>query len=429
MPQGGKQVRYKMKASESIEKFAPSLRMYANFAKRTITDICKNIGPREAGTQAELDAQNYLAEKVGDAADEVRQEEFEISHRAFLGWPRISGIIMLIATAITAVDYYVFKDVEFSPWIMLVAALLVLFMLVGEFLMYRKVTDAFFPKWTSHNTYCIRKPKGEVKKRIIMAGHSDSSMEWLPTHLGGKFLLYFWLGYPVVGLFITLILTVINIVHDGDLRWTMILSFIIAPAFVLIMFFMNNRICVDGANDNLTGCMMGAAVIKFMGDNDIRFENTEVIAMFSGSEEEGLRGAKAAAKLHPEWKDPNVETVFIAYDTITDYDDMGIYYRDMTMTVRQDERACCLMEKGCENADIKVSRELLFFGASDAAACGQAGIPSICFAAMNPGPPKYYHTRDDKADILNLKTLEKGIQIALETTFAFDEQGLKTNYD
>lgn len=403
--------------------------MYANFAKRTITDICKNIGPREAGTQAELDAQNYLAEKVGDAADEVKQEEFTISHRAFLNWPFISGILMLIATAAGLVDYFVFTDIEFSTWIILACSIVVTVMMCGEFLFYKKVTDAFYPKWTSHNTYCIRHAKGEVRKRIIMAGHSDSSMEWRPTHIGGKFMLYIWLGYPVVGLFISLALAIVNIVCDRDLLWTAIISACLVPGFIGIIFFMNYKVCVEGANDNLTGCMMGASVLKFLGDNDIRFENTEVIAMFSGSEEEGLRGAKAAAKLHPEWKDPDVETVFIAFDTITDYDDMGIYYRDMTMTVRQDERACCLMEQGCRNAEIEVSRELLFFGASDAAAVGQSGIPAICFAAMNPGPPKYYHTRDDKTDILNLKTIEKGVQIALETTFLFDEQGLKEKYD
>ena len=46
-----------MKASESIKNFKPSLRMYANFAARNIKKICAEIGPREAGTQAELDAQ------------------------------------------------------------------------------------------------------------------------------------------------------------------------------------------------------------------------------------------------------------------------------------------------------------------------------------------------------------------------------------
>ena len=67
-----------MKASESIPNFKSGLRMYANFAARTIKKVCQEIGPREAGTQAELDAQNFMAAQVGDAADEVKQETFKI---------------------------------------------------------------------------------------------------------------------------------------------------------------------------------------------------------------------------------------------------------------------------------------------------------------------------------------------------------------
>ena len=47
---------------------------------------------------------------------------------------------------------------------------------------------------------------------------------------------------------------------------------------------------------------------------------------------------------------------------------------------------------------------------------------------MNPGPPKYYHTRDDKADILIPKTVEKGLDICLQSLFLYDEQGLKESY-
>jgi Zn-dependent M28 family amino/carboxypeptidase len=201
------------------------------------------------------------------------------------------------------------------------------------------------------------------------------------------------------------------------------------PAYIGLIIFLNYKVCVDGANDNLSGCMMGAAVLKFLGDNDIRFENTEVIAMFSGAEEEGLRGAKAAAKLHPEFKDPNVETVFIAYDTITDYDDMFIYNRDMSGITKHDTRACALVKQGGKLSDVDLKYSIVFAGASDSAAITQAGIPATTFAAMNPGPPKYYHTRDDKADILNLKTIEKGLQIALETVFLFDEKGLQESYE
>ena len=55
-----------------------------------------------------------------------------------------------------------------------------------------------------------------------------------------------------------------------------------------------NRV-VDGANDNLTGCYMGIAILKELHDAGITLENTEVGVILAGSEESGLRGAKACA--------------------------------------------------------------------------------------------------------------------------------------
>ena len=42
------------------------------------------------------------------------------------------------------------------------------------------------------------------------------------------------------------------------------------------------------------------------------------------------------------------ETIFIGYDTMRDYDDMAIYSRDMTGTVKNDIRVCNLMKKAGE---------------------------------------------------------------------------------
>ena len=417
-----------MKANESVEKFKPTLRMYANFAARTIKKICTEIGPRETGSEAELKAQDYMARQVGDSADEVKRDEFKLSPRAFLGWLRIAGILMIIAAAAGVANVFM-PDVFFAPYVAVFSIVLTLIMLVGEFLFYRETIDAFFPKAISHNTYCIRKASGETKRRIVICGHSDSSIEWRFTHLGGRGLLYVAFAYPIIGLLYTIFATVFTAVK-GDVQPVLCwIGLAFVPGYAGLMLFMNYKVKVDGANDNLTGCMAGAAVLKFLGDNGIRFENTEVIAMFSGGEEAGLRGAKAMAKQHPEFKDPNVETVVLAFDTLKDYDYMAIYNKDMSGITSHDKRACALLAEAGKFSEVDLPYAVLFCGASDAAAVTQAGIPAACFAAMYPGPPRYYHTRGDKADILELKTIEKGIEIALNSVFIFDEKGLREKYD
>ncbi len=417
-----------MRANESVKNFYPTMRMYTNFAIRNIRKIVAEIGPREAGTAAELEAQNFMAKQVGDAADEVKQDEFRLSPRAFLGWLRLAGIFMLIATVCGVVNLFIAKDIPYAPIANLVFCGLILLFFIFEFLFYKEFTDPFYPKATSHNTYCIRKADGETKRRIILGGHSDSSLEWMPTHVGGSSFLYFSFAYPLIGLFYNIVISIVHLTSGAEKPVLIWISCVFIPAYIILICFMNGKLCVDGANDNLTGCLTAAAVLKYLGDNNIRFENTEVIAMFSGAEEAGLRGAKAGAKQHPEFRDKNVETVFIALDTLRDYDYMAIYNRDMSGTVKNDDRASALLKKAGEFAGQNIPYAVLFAGATDAAAMTQAGIPSGSFCAMYPGPPKYYHTRDDKVDILEPKTVEKCLELALETVFLFDEQGLKTEY-
>ena len=63
-------------------------------------------------------------------------------------------------------------------------------------------------------------------------------------------------------------------------------------------------------------------------------------------------------------------------------------------------------------------------GATDAAAVTQSGMKAVSIAAMDPAPARYYHTRLDTADNLDIKTIEAVLGVALETAFLFDEKGL-----
>lgn len=420
-----------MKAQDSVKNFYPTLRMYTNFAVRTVKKVCAQYGPREAGSEAEYNAQKFMVEQVGDAADTSMEDSFRLSPRAFLGWLRLAGIFLLIATACNILNLFVLREIPYGPVAALVLGGLIILILLFEFLFYKEFTDPFYKKATSHNLYCVRKPTGEVKRRIILAGHADSSIEWMPTHVGGAKFLYFTFLYGILGLIYQIAVSVLSLVNN-EMAVLPVLMFVgcaFIPGHVLLICFMNYKICVDGANDNLSGCMTAAAVMKFMGDNNLRFENTELVVMFSGAEEAGLRGAKAAVKQHPEFADKAVETVFVGLDTIKDYNDMAIYYKDMTGTVKQSPAACALVKAAGKECELDLEYAVLFAGATDAAAMTQGGIPAVGFCAMNPGPPRYYHTRDDKVDIMEPKTIEKTLELALKTAYLFDEQGLKEAYD
>ena len=414
-----------MKPQDCGPQYKSKLRESANFAAWTIRKVCKDIGPRPSGSEEELKAEKFIAEKTGKAADEVKTESFTIAREAFFGWEKIDSVCLIIATLCLIFN---------MAAVALALAVVSIVCLMMEFLFYKEFLDRFFKKQTSHNTILTRKPTGEVKRRIIFAGHADSSYEWRYTHLGGAPMMYFSYIYPAVGLGWVTVFSIVSIIQGGafapsvsGIDWYAWASLVFVPAYIMLYFAINYKLCVDGANDNLTGCLVSAAVLKFMDDNDVRFENTEVVAFLSGSEEAGLRGTKDYAKRHAD-ELKEVETMFVALDTFKDYDDMFIYNRDMSGLTKHDDRCCKLLKKAAQNAGIDMKYSVIFAGASDAAAMTQAGIPSVSLAAMNPGPPKYYHTRDDKADILDLKTIEKGIEIAIEAAYIFDEKGLCDNY-
>lgn len=410
-----------MKVEESVRNYASSVRMYTNYTVREIKKICKEIGPRIAGSEAEHKAHDYLAKQMETCCDEVKVEEFTVAREALMSFIRICGLLIAVSMVFCFVNI---------PVVSLVLSVIAVICLVFEFGMYKKFYDFLFKKYTSHNAIGVRKAAGETKQRIIFSGHVDSSHEWTFTRLGGAPLLYVAGVWAVLGMFYTVAYSVIatfelcpeNVITT--LRYILI-GFV--PGIICAIVFINFRITVEGANDNLTGAVGSIAIAKFLKDNDIRFENTEVVCMASGSEESGLRGAKDYAKRHHD-ELTDIPTIFVGLETFRDYKNISICKRDLSGTVSMDERVCRLIKKAGEDAGVKLPYISVYLGASDAAAIQQSGVPAVTLSAMNPGPPRYYHTRGDTAENMDMKTVEKCLDIALRTLFIYDEQGLKEEY-
>ena len=411
-----------MKAQDSVKNYPSALREMTNFSVRGIKKICKDVGPRPAGSEQEHEAQKLMAAELDGACDKVEIEPFDVHPGAFLGWILTDGIMM-----IAAIVLFFFG---MSAIALALCALSLIFAIV-EFLLYKKLLDPFFPKKTSHNVVAVRKPKGEVRRRIIFSGHADSANEWRFTYYGGSKLLVPIIGLSFVGILLGLVLGIwavaaghaFSAADSGALNVMRYVFLAWIPILFTALFFENKKRPVMGANDDLTGCFISMAVVKYMQQHDIRFENTEVWVVLTGSEEAGLRGAKAFCKAHKN-ELSDVETVFVGLDTIRDYDFAAVYSRDLTGTVKNDAGACTLVKEAAKQTGLDLPYKSVFFGATDAAAVTQAGMKAVSVAAMDPAPAKYYHTRLDTADNLDIKTVEAVLGVALETAFLFDEKGL-----
>lgn len=424
-----------MNPSESVKNYPSERRMYANYVMKNVKNICKNIGPRPSGSAKELEAQEFMAADLRTSCDEVNIEPFTLHPWAFMGWIQVVVVCSVLAAAMLFMTN--FEPFENYKYILLgagvVLELIAVFFVVTEFLLYKETLDVFAPKKTSHNVVAVRRCTGEVKRRIIFSGHADSAPEWRFTYWGGPKLIIPAVAAGLIGVVITaaadivaLVLTVTGTAGDSKVVWILsIVSVCFIPVFLFNLLFYNNKRVVEGANDNLTGCLCAMAAARFLQDKDIRLENTEVWILCTGSEEAGLRGAKAFCKAHgKEFKEDGVETVFFGLDTVRDFDYMAVYHKDMTGIVHNDPQVSKLIKEGAALAGYDLPYKTVSLGSSDAAAVTQAGIKASCFAAMDPAPARYYHTRLDTRDNLDLKTIEAGVDIVLHTLFLYDEKGL-----
>ena len=412
-----------MKASEGIQNYKAKVKECVNYCVKEIKYVCKESGGRESGSPAERKAQEHMADELRKYTDSVELEEFDLHPKAFMGWVIIVGLCMIASVILYNLGFAL---------VSLILTLVGAVCMIAEFLMYKEFLDPFFPKRTSANVIAIRKPEGEVKRRIIFNGHCDSAYEWRYTYLGGGHLLVAVIAIAIVGLVVTLVCEIAALATGHAMTafeggfWKVMgyVQLVWIPSYISILFFTHWKLVVPGANDNLTGCVNAMAVMKYLSDNDIRFENTEVRAVLTGSEEAGLRGAKAYAKRHKE-ELLATETVVLGLDTFRDLKDLAVYDRDLSGTLKHDKQAKELVKNAASNCGLDLPYASIYIGACDAAAFTQIGVKATGFAAMDPTPPRYYHTRLDSWELLEPEAIRTGIEVVTEACCMYDAVGLK----
>ncbi len=392
---------------------------YKNYIVDKIKQIIDECSPRDCGSQGELKAHEFVKKELEKYLDDVQIESFKVAPKAHMHFLPIVGFIFLLSL----VFYWIL------PLVALLLTLSATLILILQFLLLKKILDPFFPKRTSHNLIGIKKPTKEIKKTIILSGHIDAAYEWRFNKVSPKLLRVILLP-AILGLFFKIFTDIFNTIfntwnsgYQNIWSYLGIIQLFFLPFVIALFFFTDFSKVVPGASDNLSGTIVAVAVAKYLRDEGISFENTEVQYLITGSEEQGLRGSKTYVKKHlKELKE--TETVFFGLESFRDLDDMGINNRDMNGLVKNHPGVCALIKKAGENCRRELKFQSVYIGATDAAAFSQAGIAAATFEAMNPGPPRWYHTRYDNWEGLNAECLNIAFKIAIETVLLYDKEGL-----
>ena len=194
------------------------------------------------------------------------------------------------------------------------------------------------------------------------------------------------------------------------------------PFFLLVARTYDPGQIVDGANDNLTGCYMGISVLREMERLGVVPENTEIGVILIGSEEAGLKGAKAWAETHRnDYSD--VPTYILCFDTIHNPKHLMVNRRDLNGTVRSDEAMAeaFLSAAAQEGVPCRSGKVPLMGGSTDSAAFTQGGFRSVGITGLNHVLEDYYHTRKDTYDNLDDTGLENCYKATVRFIYNMDQ--------
>ncbi len=407
--------------SEKFDALIADKEKSAQYMLNEITHICKNLPKRDPGSEGERLACEYMADVMKNdcGCEKVDIESFDENPGSFYGWIHITFTLCFIALALF---FFVPGKIAAIVNIILVALGWALALL--QFGMYKKVVDFMFPKKTGTNVTAIKSCSGEVKRRIFFNGHPDAAWEWPANYAGGGVLFEGLIIVAAIGTLYYLVLNILAVTGmAAETLKTLGLWGLLFTPFWIYMFFMWNRYrVVDGANDNLSGCYMGIAILKAMKDAGIELENTEVGVILSGSEEAGLRGAKAWCEAHKgEFQD--VPTFIYSYDTIHDPKYLLTNYRDLNATVKADKDVSDLFMEAAAELNIKCSKGMVppLGGATDNAAFAQGGFRSTGITGLNHKLENYYHTRRDSYDNMDLKGLADCYAVSVKVLDMFND--------
>ena len=418
------------KLQKLIDKKAQS----ADFMEQEIKHICGDMPKRDPGSLGEQMACEYMADFMKNqcGCERVDVEEFEEHPNAFFGW-----LYFTVSFALASIVLF-----YFVPIAGLIINFLGMLLLLIQFGFYKKVVDKFFPKKIGHSVTAIKKCTGEVKGRVFFNGHPDAVWNWpVNDKFGGRAhtahlvtsilgaLVWQGLNFAATirlglqGAFYAQSFVVANMVtaYSPALFYLSCASMIFVPLLVGMYFMWDERTIVDGANDNLTGCYMGIAILKALKDEGIDLEHTEVGVIISGSEEAGLRGAMAWAKAHKDEFD-DVPTWIYSYDTIHESRFLGVSYRDLNGTVKSDKEVSDSFMQAAKELGIPCNKSWVppFGGATDNAAFNKAGFKSTGITALDFNLQPYYHTMKDTADNLDKGCLADCYAISVKCLENFD---------
>ena len=385
--------------------------------------VLQDIGPRPACEQGERQLGELLKERWRVCCDEVELHAFSCHPRAFLGWiPWLVPCYLLVLLC-----YWLFPP---AALVLSMAALAVIFLQAVRF---QELVDPLFRRAEGHNVVGVLRPRGEVRRRVVVSAHLDSAYEftlWLffkQLSLPLMVLLPLAFAWMAAGSAAVSTAWVFEASDHGVFTIIGVLGACFYPVVGLFVFF-TAWSPVPGALDNLSGIAVvdaiGQAMAPAAREQGPLLESTELLLLATSAEEAGLRGARRFARQHRE-RLTNTPTWVINLDSFGEEQHLAVLHREHWTGAHHDPRLVRLALSSAATEGLAMKRSALVLGGTDAAPFSLAGIPAVTLIGQDSSRliPNY-HTRHDTLEHISEAALKAAFDVVLSMLRSIDQGAL-----
>ncbi len=258
--------------------------------------ICKGIGPRPSASEKEKQAADYVEKTVRQfGITNIERQLFKTQNSP--GWIEIPCLMAgLFGIAFAMVG---------GLWGKWIGSIL----LLSSALVFQRflfVIPPFFNKlitrWSSQNVIVKVPAANQAQRTIYLAGHLDSQKQRFQFPPSPFWMMKIQTSLTVVAGIIGSILLLVDILsnHPTSLYWLALLGFLYLYG-LLSLIYDETQPHVEGANDNATAISVLLAMAQALRDQPL--QTTDVVLLFTGSEEAGCTGMESYLKQYSPSKE------------------------------------------------------------------------------------------------------------------------------
>lgn len=400
-----------MKANETFERYEGKVRECCNYAVRSSKSFMENAdtNKRQPGGKAELLLRDQLTSDLQNFCDEVDIVNFYAKQKAYITSNLLTFIFMVATAALCILAFLI------NPYFILAAlvcSLLSLLAVLGVFGGTSKSVEDI-------NVYARRKPTGEATSRVIFEANLDAPFKRNISRGTAAFLKF--LAILGVLLYIAFCVVVL-LVDNGTLNFSFekYLGYVTygLPIFVIFPLILSRTVSISssypGAVDNLLGAYAACGAMRYLSEQDLRLENTEVCVLLTSSKEAKNAGARSFVRDYKGDLDA-MDTTVLCFDSIYDPDSLNV--------VTKGRKASKLMDTAAANGNVLLTDHNPKYHKGSMKVYDKAGLSVAQISSLTDEVPAFYRSENDDAELLvpaTVHAVEGAIKLALEAAYAVD---------